>query len=338
MKRNVIIGLVVIIVVLGLILGIIFWKNGKDKTNQKTIQVSEVTRSVFYAPQYVAINNGYFEENGMKVELTTGQGADAVMTSVLAGQCEIGFAGPEASIYVYNEGKEDYTQVFAQMTKKDGSFLIAREPTSQFDWQDLKGKTVIPGRKGGVPYMTLEYVLRKNGMDPQKDVALDDSIKFDLMAGAFTSGNADYVTLFEPTASNTQKQKKGYIVASVGEAAGEIPYTAYFAKKSYIEKNGETIQGFTKAIYQGQQWVKTHTSQEIAEAIQSFFPDTDLTLLAEVIQNYKNIDAWNDTPVLKEESFQRLQEVMTLAGELKEQVPYDKIVNNEYAQQVIQEK
>ncbi len=256
------------------------------------------------------------------------------MTAVLANQCEIGFAGPEASIYVYNEGKEDFCQVFAQMTKKDGSFLVSRNNNGNFNWKDLKGKKVIPGRKGGVPYMTLEYVLKKNGINPQTDLILDDSIKFDLMAGAFASGNAEYVTLFEPTASLTEQEKKGYVVASVGEEAGEIPYTAYFAKKSYIEKNKDTIQGFTNAVYKGQQWVKDHTSKEIAEVIQSFFPGTDLALLETSIQSYKDIEAWNDTPVLKEEAFNRLQEVMTMAGELKTQAPYDKIVNNFYANKV----
>lgn len=257
------------------------------------------------------------------------------MTAVLANQCDIGFAGPEASIYVYNEGKEDYTQVFAQMTQKDGSFLVARNQNENFNWKDLKGKMVIPGRKGGVPYMTLEYVLKKNGIDPQKDTILDDSIKFDLMAGAFASGNADYVTLFEPTASMTQEQEKGYIVASVGEAAGEIPYTAYFAKKSYIEENEEIIQKFTNAIYKGQQWVKEHTSKEIAQTIQSFFPDTDIKMLEAAIQSYQDINAWSQTPVLKEEAFNRLEEVMIMAGELKENVPYDKIVNNKYAKESV---
>ena len=211
-------------------------------------------------------------------------------------------------------------------------FLISRNKTDNFSWQDLKGKTVIPGRKGGVPYMTLEYVLRKNGIDPKKDVTLDDSIKFDLMAGAFTSGNADYVTLFEPTASLTSKENKGYIVATVGEAAGEIPYTAYFAKKSYINNNEDTIQKFTNSIYKGQKWVKEHTSKEIAEAIASFFPNTDIELLESAIQSYKNIDAWNETPVLKKEAFNRLQEVMTLAGELTKEASYEKIVNNKYAE------
>lgn len=328
---------IIIVLIIAMTIGIFATvKQNKQEENLATIKVNEVTRSVFYAPQYVAIHNGYFKENGMNIELTTGQGADAVMTAVLANQCEIGFAGPEASIYVYNEGKEDFCQVFAQMTKKDGSFLVARNQNEKFDWQDLKGKTVIPGRKGGVPYMTLEYVLKKNGIDPQKDLVLDDSIKFDLMAGAFASGNSDFVTLFEPVASMTQEQAKGYIVASVGEAAGEIPYTGYFAKKSYIENNQDTIQKFTNAIYRGQQWVKEHLSREIAEAIQSFFPDTDLTMLEAAIENYKQIEAWNDTPILEEEAYHRLEEVMTMAGELKEKAPYEQVINNQFAKKAIQ--
>lgn len=336
--KKIITAIITIIILVAIVAGMMILQklNQNQGANLKQISVNEVTRSVFYSPQYVAISNGYFKEHGLDIELTTGQGADAVMTAVLSNQCDIGFAGPEASIYVYNEGKEDHTQVFAQLTKKDGSFLIARTPTDNFSWQDLKGKTVIPGRKGGVPYMTLEYVLKKNGIDPQRDLTLDDSIKFDLMAGAFTSGTADYVTLFEPTASLTQNEEKGYIVASVGEEAGEIPYTAYFAKKSYIEANSDTIQAFTDAIYQGQQWVHSHSSEEIAEAIQDFFPDTDLELLSSAIQSYKDIDAWNDTPILKEEAFNRLQEVMTMAGELENTVPYEKIVNNSFAEKAIE--
>ena len=240
--------------------------------------------------------------------------------------------GPEASIYVYNEGKEDYCQVFAQMTKKDGSFLVAKLKDDKFSWQNLKGKTVIPGRKGGVPYMTLEYVLRKNGINPKTDLKLDDSIKFDLMAGAFTSGDAEYVTLFEPTASLTEQQGKGYIVASVGKEAGDIPYTAYFAKKSYIEKNENLIQNFTNAICEGEKWVKNHTSEEIANVIMNFFPGTEKDLIKTAVQSYKDIDAWNETPVLKQESFNRLQEVMTMAGELQNKAPYEKIVNNTYSE------
>ena len=335
MKKTILI-IISVLILISIVVGIVIYKNNsKPNTGLNKIKVNEVTRSVFYAPQYVAISEGFFAKHGIDIDLTTGQGADAVMTAVLANQCDIGFAGPEASIYVYNEGKEDYTEVFAQLTKKDGSFLISKNKTDNFSWQDLKGKTVIPGRKGGVPYMTLEYVLKKNGIDPQKDLTLDDSIKFDLMAGAFASGNADYVTLFEPTASLTQSQNKGYIVASVGKEAGEIPYTAYFAKKSYIKNNENIIQNFTDAIYEGQEWVKSHSANEIAKSIQSFFPSTDIDQLTAAIKSYQDIDAWSDTPVLKEEAFNRLQEVMTMAGELKNTVPYDKIINNTYAEKSI---
>ncbi len=326
--------IVLIIIVAGAIIYFTTKDNGENVATLKKINVNEVTRSVFYAPQYVAIANGYMAEEGLEIELTTGQGADKVMTAVLSGQSDIGFAGPEASIYVYNEGKEDYCQVFAQLTQKDGSFLVARENTDNFSWQDLKGKTVIPGRKGGVPYMTFEYVLKLNGIDPQKDLILDDSIKFDLMAGAFSGGTADYVTLFEPTATMTANAGKGYVVASVGEASGEIPYTAYFAKKSYMEANSDTIQKFTNAIYKGQKFVEEHTMKEVAEVIKDFFPDTDVDLLATVLQSYKDIDAWKTVPTMKEESFELLQKVMQEAGELSQKAPFDKIVNNSYAEKV----
>jgi len=331
---SIIIGLVIIAAIITAVL-VINNPTEDDNIELTTIQLNEVTRSVFYAPQYVAINNGYFEEEGLNIEITTGQGADKVMTAVLAGQSDIGFAGPEAAIYVYNEGKEDYIEVFAQVTKKDGSFLVSRNENNDFKWTDLKGSTIIPGRKGGVPYMTFEYVLKQNGIDTQNDVVLDDSIKFDLMAGAFAGGTADYVTLFEPTASMTEEQGKGSIVASVGEAAGEIPYTAYFAKKSYINDNPEIIQGFTNAVYKGQTWVKEHTAREIAEVIQSFFPDTDLDMLENSIQQYKDIDAWNDTPILEEEAFERLQTVMQEAGELNQKAPYNIIVNNKFGENAI---
>lgn len=335
MKKYIIAILIILVVVAG-ILGYSVLKNrNNNNTGMTTIKLNEVTRSVFYAPQYVAISNGYFEEENLNIEITTGQGADKVMTAVLAGQSDIGFAGPEAAIYVYNEGKEDYMEVFAQMTKRDGSFLVSRNENKDFKWTDLKGSTIIPGRKGGVPYMTFEYVLKQNGLDTKKDLVLDDSIKFDLMAGAFAGGNADYVTLFEPTASMTEAQGKGYIVASVGEASGEIPYTAYFAKKSYIESNPEIIQGFTNAVYKGQVWVEEHTAREIAEKIQSFFPDTDLDMLTNSIQRYKDIDAWNKTPVLEQEAFDRLQTVMQEAGELTKKAPYDVIINNEFAKKAV---
>ena len=338
MKKKTLIIIVVILLVVLLGIQAYLVRKSKTESDSIAIKVNEVTRSVFYAPQYVAINNGFFKENGIEIELTTGQGADAVMTSVLSNQCDIGFAGPEASIYVYNEGKEDYCQVFAQMTKRDGSFLVSKTENKNFSWQDVKGKTIIPGRKGGVPYMTLEYVLKKNGLNPQTDLTLDDSIKFDLMAGAFSGGNAEYVTLFEPTASMTQDAGKGYIVASVGEAAGEVPYTAYCAKKSYIKNNSKTIEEFTKATYKGEQWVKEHTAREIAEKIQEFFPDTTLDSLQNSVQKYKDIDAWRDTPVLKESAFDKLQEIMSEAGELTTKAPYDKIINNSFAEKVSKNK
>jgi len=333
LKKIIIILAIVIVAIVGIVVFRNF--NQTEDTGLTKIRLNEVTRSVFYAPQYVAIAQGYFEKEGLEIEITTGQGADKVMTAVLPGQSDIGFAGPEASIYVYNEGKEDYTEVFAQMTKKDGSFLVSKTENKDFKWTDLKGTTVIPGRKGGVPYMALEYVIKKNGMNPQTDMVLDDSIKFDLMAGAFTGGDAEYVTLFEPTASMTEEAGKGYIVAAVGEAAGEIPYTAYFAKKSYIEANSDIIQKFTNAVYEGQKWVATHSAREIAEAVVEFFPDTDLDMLEKSIQSYIDIDAWNDTPVMTESSFELLQTVMTEAGELSQKAPYDKVINNKYAENAI---
>ena len=303
-------------------------------TELKKLTISEVTHSVFYAPQYVAMNLGFFEEEGLEVELINGGGADNVMTAVLSNQVDIGFAGPEAAIYVYNEGKEDYAEVFAQVTKRDGSFLVAREKTDDFSWTDLKGKHVLPGRKGGVPYMTFEYVLKKNGIDIANDLNLDTSISFDAMNSSFVGGTADYVTSFEPAASQLEKEGAGYIVAAVGSATEEIPYTAYFAKKSYIEENSDIIQKFTNAIYKGQVWVNEHTAEEIADATISSFPDSDKELLTKAIKNYKDIDVWNTTPVMSEESFNLLQEVIVEAGELETVAPFDKVVNNSFAERV----
>ncbi len=307
---------------------------GTKTQGKEKVRVCEVTHSIFYAPQYAAINLGFFEEEGIEIELTNGQGADKVMAAVLSGNVDIGFSGPEAAIYVYNEGKEDYAEVFAQMTKRDGSFFVGREDDNDFTWDKVKGKKVLPGRKGGVPYMTLEYVIRQNGLDPYKDVTLDNSIQFALMAGAFTSGTGDYVTLFEPTASMLEAEGKGYIVSSIGEESGEIPYTAYFAKKSFIGENSDLIERFTRAVYKGQQWVASKDAKEIAEVVAPSFPDTDIDILETVIQRYKDIDVWNGNPVLEEAPFELLQEVMTQAGELKEKAPYEKVVNNVFAEKV----
>lgn len=300
-----------------------------------TINLCEVTHSVFYAPQYVAITEGFFEDEGLQIELSNGGGADNVMAAVISGDMDIGFAGPEASIYVYNEGSNDSPKVFAQVTQKDGSFLVSKEEITDFSWDDVKGKVIIPGRKGGVPYMTLEYLLKEKGIDPQNDTTLDDSISFDLMAGAFTNGEADFVTLFEPTASTIQNEGLGYIVASIGEEAGEIPYTAYFASQSYMEDNAEIIQKFTNAIAKGQQWVQEHSTEEIAESIQSQFADTDLETLTTALQSYIDIDAWSATPVMTEEAFDKLQDVIIEAGELTEKVEFEAIVDNSYAKAAI---
>lgn len=309
---------------------------GCEKQEEKTkVTLCEVTHSIFYAPQYVAMNLGYFEDEGIEIELTNGQGADKVMSAVLSDNVDIGFAGPEASIYVYNEGKEDHTQVFALLTQRDGSFLVSREPDPNFTWDKLKGKNILPGRKGGVPYMALGYVIRSHGLDPYKDLTLDNSIQFALMAGAFTSGTGDYVTLFEPTASMLEAEGKGYIVASVGEEAGNIAYTGYFAKKSYIEKNKDLVERFTRAIYRGQKWVANHSAEEIAKAVAPSFPDTDVALLTTVAKRYQEIGAWRDTPMVDEAAYQKLQEVMTSAGELDKEAPFSEVVNNSIAENVI---
>jgi len=312
---------------------------GSQKTAQSHVVLSEVTHSVFYAPQYAALYNGYFTEEGIDLELVNGQGADAVMTAVLSGSADIGLAGPEASIYVYNEGRDDYCRVFAQLTQRDGSFLMARTAPAgkAFIWEDLRGSTLLPGRKGGVPYMTLEHVVRSHGLEPGKDLTFDDSVQFAAMASAFAAGTGDYVTLFEPTASALEKQGVGTIVASIGEESGEIPYTAYFAPKSYLSANADLITRFTRAIYKGQQFVASHTAAQIAQAIAPAFPDTDEALLESAIARYQSIDAWRDAPTMKEEAFDRLQSVMTEAGELKKAAPFQDLIDNSFAEQVIAE-
>lgn len=311
---------------------------GCEKTDKQKLKVSEVTHSVFYAPQYVAINLGFFEKKGIEVELVNGGGADKVMTAVLANQVDIGFAGPESTIYVYLEGKEDYAEVFAQVTKKDGSFLVAREKDDDFKWTDLKGKHILPGRKGGVPYMALEYVIKQNGLTPANDMNFDNSISFDAMTAAFLGGVGDYVTIFEPTATALEKEGKAYIVASVGEEAGEIPYTAYFAKKSFISENPKLIQNFVDALYEAQVWVDTHTAKEVAEALMPSFPDTDIDVLETVVKRYKDIDAWNKTPVMTKDSFNRLQDVIEEAGELTKRVEFESLVNNTFAEKSVKNK
>ena len=300
-------------------------------TETATVRLNEVTHSVFYAPLYAALELGFFSEEGLEVELTNGGGADKVMTAVLAGQSDIGLAGPEACIYVLREGREDYPKVFAQLTKRDGSFLVGRTG-GPFYWSDLKGATILGGRKGGVPEMTLEYVMRQNGVIPNQDAVVDTSVQFNMMAGAFTGGNGDYVALFEPTATQVENEGKGYILTSIGQESGEIPYTAFFAAQSYMTAHPDIIQSFTDAVARGQTWVLTHTAAEIAEVIAPQFPDTDLEVLATVTQRHLDIDAWNDTPVMKEEALDRLQTVMETAGELESRVEFSQVVDNSFAE------
>lgn len=296
------------------------------------VRLNEVTHSVFYAPQYVAMSQGFFAEEGLEIQLTNGGGADKVMTAVVSGQSDIGLAGPESCIYVYNQGKEDHPMIFAQLTQRDGAFIVGRTD-EDFSWENLRGKTILGGRKGGVPEMTLEYVMAQNGVIPHVDAVVDTSVQFNMMAGAFTGGMGDYVALFEPTATEVEQAGQGYILCSIGQESGDIPYTAYFATQSYMTENPDIIQGFTNAVYKAQQWIASHTDREVAEAIAHQFPDTSLDLLETVTARHRRINAWNTTLVMEESSLERLETVMEHAGELsrEEWVIFDELVDNRFA-------
>ena len=300
-----------------------------------TVRLNEVTHSVFYAPQYVAMELGFFEEEGIAIELTNGGGADKVMTAVVSGQSDIGLAGPEACIYIYNQGKEDYPRIFAQLTKRDGSFLIGRTD-EDFSWENLRGKTIIGGRKGGMPEMTLEYVMKQNGVVPHVDAVVDTSVQFNMMAGAFTGGQGDYVALFEPAATEVIEAGQGYLLCSIGEESGEIPYTAYFASQTYLQENSDLVAGFCRALHKAMTWIETHSDEEVAQVMLPQFPDTDLGVLTEVTARHRAIDAWNTGLVMKQASLERLEAVMTEAGELqKEQwVDFAALVDNSWAEAV----
>lgn len=322
--------LVAVLLVLMVGLTLVMSGCSTTKTELTKVKLCEVTHSIFYAPQYVALNQGFFKEEGLDIELTNGLGADKVMTAVLTGQADIGLAGPEASVYVYNEGKEDYGVVFAQLTNGDGTFLMGRQPDADFQWTDLRGKTIIGGRKGGMPAIILEYVLEKNGMTVGKDVFIDTTMQFAAMPGAFLGGLGDYVIIFEPTASTMAKEGKAHIVASLGKESGEVPYTAYFARKSILEKDPQMVQKFTRAIYRGQQWVDTHSPEEIAKAVKPSFPDESEEILASAIRNYKGQNSWKKNPLLLEKDFYLLQQIIKDAGELNKIAPYDKVVSTQF--------
>ncbi len=312
--------------------GIFLFVGCNNQPETQIVRLAEVTHSIFYAPQYVAMSEGFFAEEGLEIELTNAGGADKVMTAVLSNSIDIGLAGPEAAVYVYNEGREDYAQVFAQLTACDGSFLVAREPCEDFDFSMLEGAHILPGRVGGVPYMALRYAIEKNNLNPDTDMNMDTSIQFENMTAAFLSGTADYVTMFEPTASSIQAEGKGYIVAGIGEHAGPMPYTAYFATKSYMSENSDTVQKFTNAIAKGQEWVSQHSAEEIAVSVHEYFAETDLDILTSAVQSYKDIGAYSATPVMTSEDFARLQDVIIAAGELDKAAPFEDIINNTYAQ------
>lgn len=327
--KKIIIGIICTVVILAIGL-ILFFK--KDDNNELTkIKVAEVTHSMFYTPQYVAHALGYFEEEGLEVEILLVPGADKVTAAVLSGDVQIGFCGSEATIYVYNQGEKDYLITFAGLTKRDGSFLVSREKYDNFTLNDLKGKYVVGGRKGGMPEMTFEYTLKENGIDPKGDLTIDTSIAFASMAGAFIGGTGDFVTLFEPQALQIESQGLGYVVASIGELGGVVPYTAYNAKKSYIEENSEVIEGFTKAIQKGLDYVYNHSDEELANLITSYFPDTSLNDLTRIIKRYRESDSWFKTTYITEDDFNHIQEIMKSAGELDTFVPYSNLVTNKYS-------
>lgn len=305
---------------------------GEETEETVTLRLSEVTHSVFYAPQYVALELGFFRDEGLEVELINGGGADKVMVSVLTGEAEIGLAGPEACIYTLLEGREDAPRIFAQLTNCDGSFLVGRTE-EDFSWENLRGKTIIGGRKGGVPEMTLEYTMKKNGITPHVDATVDTSVQFNMMAGAFTSGNGDYVTLFEPTATEVELAGQGHILCAIGEESGEIPYTAYFAAGSYIDEHSDVIQRFTNAVARGQQWVAQHSDAEVAQALVTAFPDTDVEILTTVVGRYRSIAAWCTVPAMKQEALERLETVMEQAGELTQRVEFTELVENRFAEE-----
>lgn len=330
-----------ILIVLSLI-SIVY--TGCNKNQYKKIVIAEVAHSVFYAPQYAAIELGYFKEEGLEVELVNANGADKVMAALLSKDAQIGLMGPEASIYVYKGGQKNYAINFAQITKRDGSFIVAREKEDDFKIEDLKGKSILGGRKGGMPEMTLEYTLKQAGLLVGQDdesvlgtlgVLVRTDIQFAAMAGAFTSGEGDYTTLFEPTATQIEKEGKGYVVASVGELSGEVPYTAYCALKDYINENEEIIKKVTRAIYKGQQWVSTHSAKEIATVVSPFFTEISIDDLTIVMQRHIDIDAWKTTPHLYEKDFNKLMDIMIEAKELDSKEPYDKLVTMKYADLVV---
>ena len=309
----------------------------KKDTGLKKIVLNEVTRSVFYAPLYAAVSRGFFEEEGLELEIVTGGGSDASMTALLAGEADFALMGPETGVYVVNEGKTEHPVIIGQLTKRDGSFLLGREKAEPFSWEQLRGKSVIGGRVGGMPYMTLMWVLNKNGLTPGEDVEVISNIQFNLMGGAFQSGTGDYVTLFEPTATAFQDNGSGYIVANIGLESGEVPYTAFMTSPKTVKDDPELVMSFVRAIVKAQKWVWSASDNEIAKAMQLFFPDTDIPTLETVAKSYRETDSWMKTPVMTEDAFNRLLEIIDFNGQLKATVAFGELVDNSFAEKAIKE-
>ncbi len=309
---------------------------GKDNGMVK-VKLTEVAHSIFYAPMYVAIEEGYFEEEGIDLTLVNGLGADKTMTAVLSGEADIGFMGSEASIYVYNEGAKDYVVNFAQLTQRAGNFLVSRENEPDFKVTDLRGKEVLGGRKGGMPQMVFEYILKKHGLDPDKDLNIVTNIDFGMTAQAFSGGSAAYTVEFEPSATALEKEGVGYVVASLGVESGYVPYTAYSAKKSYIEENPKVIEGFVKALQKGMDYVNSHTAKEIAKAIQPQFAETELDTIETIVNRYKEQDTWKENLVFEKEAFTLLLDILESAGELEKRPPYDDLVDNTYSKKAAEQ-
>ena len=307
----------------------------EEDTGTTKVVLNEVAHSIFYAPMYVAIEEGYFAEEGIDLELVCGFGADKVMTAVLSGEADIGFMGSEASIYTYNEGATDYVVNFAQLTQRAGNFLVGREDVSDFSWEDLKGTTVLGGRKGGMPQMVFEYILKQNDIDPQKDLEINQNIDFGSTAAAFSEGQGDYSVEFEPHATSLEKAGKGYVIASLGEDSGYVPYTAFCAKGSYIEENPDVIQSFTNALQKGMEYVQSHTPEEIAKAIAAQFEETDIDTITTIVTRYYDQDTWKSDLIFEKESFDLLQDILDSAGELSKRAPYDDLVNTDFAKKAL---
>lgn len=330
-KKWISLATAVVLAVTALPLGVFAAK--KDEAKLAKVTLNEVAHSIFYAPQYVAIEEGYFKDEGLDLTLITGFGADKTMTAVISGEADIGFMGAEASIYAYQEGATDPVVNFAQLTQRAGNFLVAREEMPDFKWEDLKGRKVLGGRKGGMPEMVFEYILKQNGLDPQKDLSIDQSIDFGATAAAFTGDNsADFTVEFEPSATALEKQGAGYVVASLGVDSGYVPYTSYSAKTSYMEKNPDIMQKFTNALQKGMDYVQKHTPEEIARVIEPQFPETDLDTITAIVKRYYDQDTWKENLVFGQEGLELLQDILEDAGELKERTPYEELVNTEFAQ------